>query len=716
MAAKILILAFSGLLWTGNASAQTKRLETQAFTSGLSVSSSSVKRLESVVGEISGRKAVSSKSQKVVSGHSSTSHTPGVLSDVAVSTQSAGEGEAGVTWTHKGRDGAVGQAASYEFKVATVPLDSSNFSSVPSVLSVSALAPGATSQRLLTGLPPGPLYYMASRARDGANLTGRVSPNKTFYTTAIAPDPVGSLSALSASAGAVHLTWNVTGDDGAYGALSPGYFRIDYSTDPAHPFANSTYAAQVTTSAAAGSAQFYGLSGLLGNATYYARVYIGDEVTVYSGLSNIGQIVTQAYPPSLTGFSAISTGGFTASFSAGNTAGTEYLLEISSRSDYQFFMSPGWNAASSINFSGLQPRTTYYARGKARNAGNIQTAYAELGSVVLPPVSGTRNPRKAFAKGVNIGGLFVVSWGAVVSDTAGNPLNLKSYDIFSSSAMGGVPQFVTSVSSETLSWSTLVSYPKWYFVKAVDEFNNASDELVWLKNMDGTSVSVSDDKAWAEIPKDVNDALSEGKKTPKTDNLPEQETGNTLSAYRFYFVDDQGGIILNSDFPGPVSIILPLFRNSAFSPQAVYSGYDYAVFYDNGVEEVNLGGTVDPVNGTISVSTTKTGVFRVKQVIRAQSFRITQTVPRKIFTPNGDGVWDDFNIIYENPSALAVSDAKVYDLSGAEVAKLKAGSYGANSLAWDGKKKDGDKAAAGIYIYQFKAGNKYYNGTVVVAR
>jgi hypothetical protein len=53
---------------------------------------------------------------------------------------------------------------------------------------------------------------------------------------------------------------------------------------------------------AAGSAQFYQLSGLLGNATYFATVYIGDDVTVYSGLSNIGQIVTMAYPPALTGF------------------------------------------------------------------------------------------------------------------------------------------------------------------------------------------------------------------------------------------------------------------------------------------------------------------------------------------------------------------------------------------------------------------------------
>jgi len=53
------------------------------------------------------------------------------------------------------------------------------------------------------------------------------------------------------------------------------------------------------------------------------------------------------------------------------------------------------------------------------------------------------------------------------------------------------------------------------------------------------------------------------------------------------------------------------------------------------------------------------------QAVRPQAFRIIQTVPKKIFTPNGDGVWDEFNIIYDNPQALVISEARIYDLSGA---------------------------------------------------
>ncbi|MEI7530217.1 MAG: hypothetical protein WCK76_14865, partial [Elusimicrobiota bacterium] len=63
------------------------------------------------------------------------------------------------------------------------------------------------------------------------------------------------------------------------------------------------------------------------------------------------------------------------------------------------------------------------------------------------------------------------------------------------------------------------------------------------------------------------------------------------------------------------------------------------------------------------------------------------------------------------------ADAKVYDLGGREIADLKTGAYNTEaSLAWDGKRKGGEKAEAGIYIYQFKAGDKYFNGTAVLAR
>jgi len=220
----------------------------------------------------------------------------------------------------------------------------------------------------------------------------------------------------------------------------------------------------------------------------------------------------------------------------------------------------------------------------------------------------------------------------------------------------------------------------------------------------------------------VEEQLGSEGLSPRLDRQSQYESGGVFAAYKLYFVDSKGAEKVGPDFPGDVTLTLPVSRTgsviiSGARTAASYSSYDYAVYYYNGVEDVKLGGDVDPASGTITVLTRKTGVFKVRQVVRPQSFRITQTVPRKIFTPNGDGVWDEFNIIYENPEGLYITDAKVYDLSGAEIAGLKPGAYNSGaSLAWDGRRYGGGKAAAGIYIYQFKAGDKYYNGTMVLAR
>lgn len=534
------------------------------------------------------------------------------------------------------------------------------------------------------------------------------------------PDPISSIALLSDAAGAVSLSWNVTGDDGAAGNLDPGSFRIDHSSDPYHSFSNAVYTLETATTAAAGSAQSWRLTGLLGNATYYVTVYIGDEVPNYSGLSQIGQVLTVPYQPSLTAFSAVSTGSFTAGLGADNASGTEYYADISTSSDFASVTGSGWVAATSIGFSGLQPSTTYYVRAKVRDAAGAAGAWASLGSVLLAQYPGTSAPKAPLAEGAYSGGAFTLSWSAVAEDVLNAAINIKSYEVYVSTAIGAPRQWAASLSSSTLSWSASVSAAKRYSVAAVDEYNNQSAGSAWIKNTNGSAAAVSDDgRAYLDISKAVNDQLRLLKLSPAVAHQPSLETGAALAAYKVYFKDENNNDVLNGDFPGQVSLTLPYAAGSSFGGALVSprSAYDYAAFYDNGVEEVPIGGQADPASGTLSVTAGKAGTFRVKQYSRPGSFRITQTVPKKIFTPNGDGVWDDFNIVFENPQALEISEARVFDLSGARVADLSAGGvYGPDSLRWDGRKSGGEKAVSAVYIYQFKAGGKLYNGTVVLAR
>jgi hypothetical protein len=477
--------------------------------------------------------------------------------------------------------------------------------------------------------------------------------------------------------------------------------------------------AQFSTSAPAGATEYYRLSGLPGNATYYARVYLGDDVTVYSGLGNIANIMTMAYPPIPAGFSDISGNGFSVSYTADNSSGTRYFVQVSSYADFSSPQDSGWVSTSSAAFSGLDTDTVYYVRGKASNGLGVETEYADLGSLAL--AHNVRRPATPVVRGAVSGAGFTLSWDRVLYDMYGGAAGVIRYEVYRSTAIDGVQELAASLSSATLSYTEAVGGVRWYFVKAADQYNLKSAQSLWLKNSGELARVVADDlRAAADMAPGLQEALDAAGLSPRLARQTQYESGLTFAAYKLYFLASNGDEKTGLDFPGDVTLTVPLTRAGAVAisgalPAASYTAYDYAVYYYNGVEDVRIGGTVDPAGGGISVLTRKSGVFKVKQVIRPQSFRITQTVPRKIFTPNGDGVWDEFTVFYDNPELLDVGSAKVYDLSGAEIAKLRAGSF-ADTLVWDGRRSGGEKAQAGIYVYQFKAGSKYYNGTVVLAR
>ena len=370
-------------------------------------------------------------------------------------------------------------------------------------------------------------------------------------------------------------------------------------------------------------------------------------------------------------------------------------------------------------YSGLETGKTYYVAIRVRDSGNMYgrlSANATFGTNSVLPLA-------PIVTGVISGGNFTISWNAVSKNAAGGNVAIKNYEVYSSTSLTGTVSSAITLSSSTLSYAVSTLPAKWYFVKSVDASGVRSAASIWLNNSEEVTRTVADDqRAVVDIPPYVQEFLASAGLTPVMENQPSYETGSTVVSYRFFLRDAANNELANKVLTNDVTLTMPLsktgaFTINAFSPSVAYSSYDYAVYYNNGVEDVKLGGTVNPSDGTVSVPTRQTGLFKVKQVLRAQSFQITQTVPRKIFTPNGDGVWDEFNIIYENPEGLAITAAKVYDLSGAEIASLKTGTYNTEaSLSWDGRRSNGDKAQAGIYIYQFKAGSKYYNGTMVLAR
>ena len=91
-----------------------------------------------------------------------------------------------------------------------------------------------------------------------------------------------------------------------------------------------------------------------------------------------------------------------------------------------------------------------------------------------------------------------------------------------------------------------------------------------------------------------------------------------------------------------------------------------------------------------------------------------QVVPPKVFTPNGDGVWDQVEFFYDNPTGATVT-GKILDAKGAQVANLRNGDRGV-SLVWDGRDAGERPAPGGVYFYQVEYDGKVAHGAIVLAR
>ncbi|MBI3012159.1 MAG: gliding motility-associated C-terminal domain-containing protein [Elusimicrobia bacterium] len=127
------------------------------------------------------------------------------------------------------------------------------------------------------------------------------------------------------------------------------------------------------------------------------------------------------------------------------------------------------------------------------------------------------------------------------------------------------------------------------------------------------------------------------------------------------------------------------------------------IFWYDGLEWRNLGGTVNVASNTVSVPISH---FSIYGLFPAGDPTAEEVRPKeKVITPNGDGVND--------LAQFGVSgsyEIRIFNTFGREIKKL------VNLSVWNGKNEDGETVESGDYLYQVKTTTYRVSGVIGVAR
>lgn len=187
------------------------------------------------------------------------------------------------------------------------------------------------------------------------------------------PGSVVSITAATKSTGTLDLSWNAPGLDGSV-ASAVGFYRIDYSSEPAHVFSPTTYQLQFATSVAPGDAQRISLTGLEVNTTYFTKIYLSGpekffaEESIRSDESTLANVPVSAV--------LVTVGSATVTLTWGAPVGATEGFQADASSTNFGAATPGGLTLSSstrnglvtsLVIPGLAPNTTYFLKVASLN-------------------------------------------------------------------------------------------------------------------------------------------------------------------------------------------------------------------------------------------------------------------------------------------------------------------------------------------------------------
>lgn len=340
------------------------------------------------------------------------------------------------------------------------------------------------------------------------------------------------------------------------------------------------------------------------------------------------------------------------------------------------------------------------------------------------------------------GAQFAMAWSTVTRNMNGDAFfvpgaptadELRHYriDVSSRIAPAGFVQ-VTTLPVTASSYTADISTPGdayLYRVVAVDAYGKTGPSMaVHTLTGDLYSFATDDNFSYMRVGASVKGQLLLGgnslasdlvmRMNPRPQDLSADSSGKTLRSLDFALrkaATGQRASTFQFSRPDAEVVVHYPVSGGQVTPLVANSADQLGVFWDNGSKFVKLFGSVNTSAQTVTVQTAMPGTYQLRNLFRTGAFEFNVSgLSNKALTPNGDGLNDKVVFTFDNPRFSDVTGS-IFDLSGAKISDMAAGPLPNTTLQWDGR-GSGRVVPGGVYIYQIRAEEKVFNGTVVVIR
>jgi hypothetical protein len=584
------------------------------------------------------------------------------------------------------------------------------------------------------------------------------------------PAPVTDLTGLPGGEGQLLLQWTAPdGNNNQIGSSSPaaGYavriasFSVVAIGGSTTAWWNQAQDVRTLTPPASpasppvpsfpGTSESLLLTGLEPGVTFYAAIVSSDTTGNLSGIDvralsgpQDATLIYDAVPAAPTAPSAVVLDP--TSISVSWTASTAYDLwtynvyvDSTVPNDFadQYVLSVA-STSTSVTLFDLRP-STYTFRVTAVDKGAPTYPGTPLESV---PTSVTTAviynlPQPPFGIALSTGaGTALLSWMPVVryvnglsflTPAAPMATELSGYKVFrSASLVPGVWALQAALSTSTLQWLDNASGAQYYYYVAAENTTGLSVRSVVRAAGSLSAYALAADersyiefKAGSVLPIEGSGGVPMSAYLVETATRTQDLGGRIVKSVEF--TAKQGGTILapNFEIPGMGRLKLRYEIGVGGAVIAADAPADVAalpenlgVYWFNGVNWVQMYGTLDRNDQTLNLDTKYLGRYQLRTVERTGGFAFDQAgVSNRFVTPNGDGRNDAIVFTYDNPKDSAVS-VRILDRRGKVVASDLPPGPITNSRAW----APSSGVPGGIYIYMISAEGHTYTGTIVILK